>query len=80
MNSAILEAGTKYLAISKVSLLPVSFRVRVCDIFRLMIPSRHFFCASKTPDPELPVRATSLMTVLNRLTLSGSQTGDMTRE
>ena len=76
MNFAITDAGTKYFAISTVSLFPSSFRTTRCDIFLLMIPSRHFRLASKTPDPEFPVVATSLMTVSNFRTLIGSNFGE----
>src|SRR5204863_7786844 len=80
INSAIVDAGTKYFAVSIVVLMPESFCVRTWEIFLLMIPSRHFLCASKTPDPELPVVATSRITVENLFTAAGNPFGDRTRD
>jgi hypothetical protein len=65
MNSAMVHAGTKYFARSRILLFGSSGLVRTM-IFRLMMPRRHLRFASKTPDPEFPVVATSLMTVENR--------------
>src|SRR5262249_53914375 len=80
MKARIVDAGTKYLAIS-FSLLLGSSLFGGTKIFRLMMPSKHFCPASKTPDPELPVVATSLITVENFVrTSGGSSCGDMMRE
>src|SRR6266480_8141358 len=75
----MVEAGTKYLAMSMVSVLPdISFLV--CDIFRLIMPNRHLRLASNTPDPEFPVRATSAITVLNLRTPGGNFSGGKIRD
>src|ERR1700704_6441448 len=60
MNSAIVGAGTKYLAIS---LSGASNPLAGKTILRLTIPSKHFRSASNTPEPEFPVVATSLIFV-----------------
>jgi hypothetical protein len=48
MNARIADAGTKYLAISTSTVCALFER----EIFRLMMPSKHFCPASKTPEPE----------------------------
>ena len=75
----MVDAGTKYLAISFSSALPVAVFGRTV-IFRLMMPSKHFCPASNTPDPEFPVVATSLITVENFFWLAGSNAGNITWE
>src|SRR5262245_65881725 len=76
----MVDAGTKYLAISFSSLVASALFART-EIFRLMMPSRHLRPASNTPDPEFPVVATSLITVANLLrTFCGSNCGDMIRD
>src|SRR4029077_14727411 len=77
-KAAMVDAGTKYLAISFwVPFLSVWLIV----IFALIIPSKHFFSASNTPDPEFPVVGTSLITVGGFLRkLGGSSDGDIIRE
>src|SRR5262249_33762553 len=73
MKARMVDAGTKYLAISFCSLSLSALAGRT-KIFRLMMPSKHFCPASNTPDPELPVVATSRITVENLLlVLSGKQ-------
>src|SRR5919204_313951 len=80
MNERIIDAGTKYLAISFCS-LPASALVGRLEIFRLIMPSRHLVPPSNTPDPEFPVVATSLISVGNFVrTSGGSSCGDMMRE
>src|SRR6516225_3510000 len=80
MKARIVDAGTKYLAISFCSLSLSALAGRT-KIFWLMMPSRHLAPASNTPDPELPVVATSLITVENFVrTSGGSSCGDMMRE
>ena len=80
MKARIVEAGTKYFAISFSSLAASALFERT-EIFRLMMPSRHLRPASNTPDPEFPVVATSLITVENLLrTFCGSNRGDMIRD
>jgi hypothetical protein len=64
MKAWMVDAGTKYLAISFRS-LSGALLLGLTEIFRLMMPSKHFCPKSNTPDPELPVVATSLMTVEN---------------
>src|SRR5215467_9697433 len=80
MKVRIVDAGTKYLAISFCSLSLSALAGRT-KIFRLMMPSKHFCPASNTPDPELPVVATSLINEGNLVRiLKGSHCGDMMRE
>ena len=55
----MVAAGTKYLAISLVSMLGPTRRIK---IFLLISPSRHLPPAANTPEPELPVVATSWIT------------------
>jgi len=77
MKARIVDAGTKYLAISFCSLSAAAVFGRTV-IFRLMMPSKHFCPASNTPDPEFPVVATSLITVENLFwTLAGSNDGNI---
>src|SRR5215475_12756828 len=61
-KARMTDAGTKYLAIS-FSFCPAEAGM---TNFRLIIPSRHLRAASNTPDPELPVVATSLIAVGKR--------------
>src|SRR5262245_12555728 len=80
MKARMVDAGTKYLAISFCSLSasPLSGRT---ENFRLMIPSRHLFPVSNTPEPEFSVGPTSLINVENFLeTRKGSDNGEMTCE
>src|ERR1700730_16688230 len=73
----MVDAGTKYLAISFRS-LSGALLLRLTEIFRLMMPSKHFCLESNTPDPEFPVVATSLITVENlRRTLRGRNAGNV---
>src|SRR5262249_857566 len=80
MKARMVDAGTKYLAISFswVSASPL-FRRR--ENLRLMMPSRHFFPASNTPDPEFSVAPTSLINGENCVgTRKGRDSGDMIYE
>ena len=80
MKARIVEAGTKYFAISFSSLAASALFERT-EIFRLMMSSRHLCPASNTPEPEFPVVATSLITVGNLFrTFCGSNRGDMIRD
>jgi hypothetical protein len=75
MKARTTDTGTKYLAIS--CSLPEGDLFAGAEIFLLIMPSRHLFPASKTPDAELPVVATSLITVENLLRISkGSNVED----
>ena len=87
MNSTIVDAGTKCLAISTVflakSLTIRSFSIRklYSHILLVKMPRRHFLSARKTPDPEPPGIGTSLMKVLKLvLYLGGSDCGNIIRE
>jgi hypothetical protein len=51
MKARIVDAGTKYFAISFCSLLASALFGRT-EIFRLMMPSKHLCPASNTPDPN----------------------------
>src|SRR5438045_2988196 len=74
-NSRIVRAGTKYFAMSLPP--PGVWAVN----FALMIPSRHLLFGSNTPDPELPVVATSAINVENLLRRPGARTsGEMMRD
>src|SRR5262245_24036230 len=76
----MVDAGTKYLAISFSSLSASEVLGRTKS-FLLIIPSRHLVPASNTPDPELPVVATSRISVGNFVrTSKGSNCADTTRE
>src|SRR5438270_3359696 len=80
MKARMVDAGTKYLAMSFCS-LSASELLNRTEIFLLMIPSRHLVPASNTPEPEFPVVATSRITVGNFVRiLKGSNCGDMMRE
>ena len=80
MKARTVDAGTKYLAIS-LSWLSASPLLMRTENFRLMMPSRHLFPSSNTPDPEFSVAPTSLINVENFLwTRKGSDSGDMTCE
>ena len=63
MKTRIRSAETKYFAI----FLPFTVN------FRLITTKRHFFVASKTPDPELPVVATSLNQRREAALIAGGQ-------
>ena len=67
MNARMSLTGTKYLAMSLVC-VGAPTRAPNCPtvIFRLMMPKRQMLRASRTPDPELPVVATSPITVSKR--------------
>src|SRR5664280_1503686 len=87
MNSAIVDAGTKCLAISLVFLAkslttrPFSIRKLYFHILLVKMPRRHFLSARKTPDPDPPAIRTSLMKVLKLVRYSdGSNCGDIIRE
>src|SRR5947207_11700589 len=80
MKARMVDAGTKYLAMSFSSRSASEVLGRT-EIFLLMIPRRHLVPASNTPDPELPVVATSRITVGNFVrTSKGSNWGDKMRE
>src|SRR5262249_14144977 len=80
MKARMVDAGTKYLAIS-FSWLSASPLFGRRKNLRLMMPSRHLFPASNTPDPEFSVAPTSLINVENFLgTRKGSDSGDMIYE
>src|SRR6202048_3966140 len=73
----MVDAGTKYLAISFRS-LSGALLLGLTEIFRLMMPSKHLCPKSNTPDPEFPVVAISLITVENlRRALKGRNAGNM---
>ncbi len=59
-NLRTSSAGTKYFATS------FGPAAEVTVSLTLMMPSRHFRAGSKTPDPEFPVVATSLIKVESR--------------
>ena len=63
MKDWIVSAGTKYEAMSLCSMLFVNFRLRM--------PSKHFFSASNTPEPDLPSVDPSLINVENFVRYSG---------
>jgi hypothetical protein len=76
----MVDAGTKYLAISFCSLLASELLGRT-ESFLLTMPSGHFVPASNTLEPEFPVVATSRITVGNFVrTLKESNCVDMMRE
>src|SRR6516165_9177841 len=78
MKSAILDADTKYPAelTDSAMMLPYCCRYSNFGTLRLMMPIRHLFSASKTPDPDAPTR--SRMRVLNlHRSLGAINSGDM---
>ena len=62
-KDCMVLAGTKYEAMSLFSML--------LRIFALRMPSRHFFSASKTPEPDFPFVSASLINVENFVRISG---------
>src|SRR5262245_30382122 len=80
MKARMADDGKKYLAIS-LSSVPASQLFSRRENLRLMMPSRHLFPASNTPDPEFSVAPTSPINVENFLgTRKGSDSGDMIYE